>query len=362
MKKNILILKGDGVGPEIVDEAIKVLKKVEKKFSHEFNLTYADFGGASIDKHGIPLTDETIQIALNSDSVLLGAVGGYKWENIEQSKRPEMGLLKLRKELNLYANIRPTKFYSQLSYSSPLKESITSKKIDFVIVRELTGGIYFGKKETEIIDGKKIAHDVMTYSEDEIRRIGIVAFEMALKLNKNITSVDKANVLHSSKLWREVMEDISKSYKSVPFNNMFVDNAAMQIISNPSQFGIMVTENMFGDILSDEASVITGSIGMAPSASLSSTTLGMYEPIHGSAPDIAGKNIANPIATIMSVAMMLKLSFGMNDESLAIENAVLKALDNNYRTVDIMPKDEKYKTLYNETTCSDMGDAISSFV
>lgn len=335
IEKNIAVIKGDGIGPEIIDRAIDILKKIEKKYSHRFNLEYVDMGGCSIDKYGVPLTDENLAKCLKSDSVLLGSVGGYKWDNVEPENRPEKGLLKLRKEMNLYANIRPTKILKPLEYFSPLKIS-ECDQIDFIIVRELTGGIYFGNHSFETVDNIRQASDIMIYREDEINRIGRVAFELAKKNKKNITSVDKANVLYSSKLWREIMNNLSKEYKEIEYNDMYVDNAAMQLIANPSQFGIIVTENMFGDILSDEASMLTGSIGMSPSASLSDGSLGMYEPIHGSAPDIAGKDIANPVGTILSAAMMLRYSFDMPKEADAIEKAVSDYLDGNFRTADIM--------------------------
>lgn len=362
MNKNIVVLKGDGIGPEIIDETIKALKKIEKKYSHNFSFEYLDIGGCSIDKYGVPITDENIEKCLKSDSVLLGAVGGYKWDNVEPSIRPEKALLKLRKALNLYANLRPTKLFKSVSYASSLKESVFNNGVDFVIIRELTGGIYFGERETKTVEGKKIAYDKMIYSEDEILRIGRVAFETAKKLNKPLTSVDKANVLDTSRLWREIMHKLYSEYKTVKYNDMYVDNASMQLIANPSQFGVIVTENMFGDILSDEASMLSGSIGMASSASLSDTTLGMYEPIHGSAPDIAGKNIANPIGAILSASLMLKYSFNMIKESEDIDNAVNKALEDGYRTIDIMPKDEKYIKENNilNIGCSKMGDIIAS--
>ena len=274
--------------------------------------------------------------------------------------RPESGLLKLRKELNLYANIRPTKILKSLEYASPLKETICKDMIDFIMVRELTGGVYFGEHKFETVNGVRQATDFMLYTETEIRRIGKVAFELARNLKRPLTSVDKANVLHTSKLWREVMNALSKEYSDVEYNDMYVDNAAMQIAANPSQFGVIVTENMFGDILSDEASVISGSIGMAPSASLSDGSLGLYEPIHGSAPDIAGNDLANPIGTILSLAMMFRYSFGMNDEADDIDNAVIRAIDEGYRTRDIMPKHNMMAYLYKEVKCSEMGDIIVS--
>lgn len=355
-EKNIAVIKGDGIGPEIIERAVDILKKIEKKYSHKFNLEYVDMGGCSIDKFGVPLTDENLEKCLKSDSVLLGSVGGYKWDNVEPEKRPERGLLKLRKEMNLYANIRPTKIFKPLEYASPLKII----ECDFIIVRELTGGIYFGSHSFETVDNMRQASDIMVYREDEIKRIGKVAFDLAKKNKKNVTSVDKANVLYTSKLWREIMNDLAKEYKEIEYNDMYVDNAAMQLISNPSQFGIIVTENMFGDILSDEASMLTGSIGMSPSASLSDGSLGMYEPIHGSAPDIAGKDIANPIGAILSLAMMFRYSFNLFEEAEDIENAVYKTIEENYRTADLMPKDKELSRKYQKVGCSEMGDIIMS--
>ena len=360
MEKNIVVIKGDGVGPEIVDKAIDVLNKIAEKYSHKFNLEYVDMGGCSIDKYGVPLTDENLEKCIKSDSVLLGSVGGPKWDKVAPENRPERGLLKLRKEMKLYANIRPIKILKSLEYASPLKETICKDVIDFVIVRELTGGVYFGEHKFEVVNGVRQATDLMVYKEDEILRIGKVAFDLARNLKKPLTSVDKANVLHTSKLWREIMNDLSKEYSDVQYNDMYVDNAAMQITANPSQFGVIVTENMFGDILSDEASIISGSIGMAPSASLSDGSIGMYEPIHGSAPDIAGKDLANPIGTILSLAMMFRYSFGMFNEAEAIEDAVYKAIDEGYRTPDIMPKHNMMTYLYKQVRCSEMGDIIVS--
>ena len=354
MNKNITVLKGDGIGPEIVNEAIKVLDKVCEKYSHKFNYTEVDIGGCSIDKYGVPITEEGMNTCKASDSVLLGAVGGPKWDNVDPSIRPEKALLAVRSELGLFANLRPTKLFLQLADASPLKPSIVGNGIDLMIVRELTGGIYFGAKRTEVVNGEKVATDEMTYSEHEIERIGRVAFETARKRSSKVISVDKANVLGSSRLWRAVMHKLAEEYADVEYSDLLVDNAAMQLIKNPSQFDVMVTENMFGDILSDEASMLTGSIGMMPSASLSEGTLGMYEPIHGSAPDIAGQNIANPIGTIMSAAMMLRYSFDMPSEADAIEAAVNKALDDGYRTADI------YKEGFTKVTCSEMGSIIAA--
>ncbi|MBE6609576.1 MAG: 3-isopropylmalate dehydrogenase [Ruminococcaceae bacterium] len=354
MKKNITVLSGDGIGPEIVAEAIKVLNKVADKFGHEFEYTYVDIGGCAIDKYGVPITEEGMEKCKSADSVLLGAVGGPKWDSCPPAIRPEKALLAVRKELGLFANLRPTKLFPQLADASPLKQSIVGNGIDLLIVRELTGGVYFGEKKTEEVNGELVATDIMPYSEHEIERIGRVAFETAMKRGKRLASVDKANVLDTSRLWRKTMHRIADDYPEVELSDILVDNTAMQLIKNPTQFDVLVTENMFGDILSDEASMLTGSIGMMPSASLSSTTLGMYEPIHGSAPDIAGMNIANPIGTILSAAMMLRYSFDMMDEADAIEAAVNKALDDGYRTGDIMQEGCK------KCLCSEMGDVIVS--
>lgn len=354
MNKNIVLLKGDGIGPEIVDQAVKVLDAVAVKYGHKFNYTEVDIGGCSIDKYGVPITDEGMEKCKSADAVLLGAVGGPKWDNVDPSIRPEKALLAVRRELGLFANLRPTRLFGQLSDSSPLKQSIVGNGIDLMIVRELTGGIYFGKRYTEVVNGEKVATDYMTYSEHEIERIGRVAFESAMKRNKKLASVDKANVLDSSRLWRATMHRLSAEYPEVEYSDILVDNTAMQLIKNPTQFDVLVTENMFGDILSDEASMLTGSIGMMPSASLSEGTLGMYEPIHGSAPDIAGMNIANPIGTVMSAAMMLRYSFDMKDEADAIEAAVNKALDMGYRTPDI------YKDGFMRVLCSEMGDVLAA--
>ena len=352
MKKKIAVLKGDGIGPEIVNEGIKVLKRISDKYGHEFEIKELFFGGASIDKYGVPLTEDTLKQCKESDSVLLGAVGGPKWDNVDKDKRPERGLLAIRKELSLFANLRPTKLFKELKNSCPLKEDIIKDGIDFVMIRELTGGVYFGKKETKETNGIITATDEMKYDENEIRRIGIVAFETAKKRKKKVTSIDKSNVLDTSKLWRKIMHELSDKYSDIEYEDMLVDSASMQIIKNPSRFDVIVTENMFGDILSDEASVLAGSIGMMPSASLGDTTLGLYEPIHGSAPDIAGLNISNPIGTILSVAMMLKYSFDMDEEACDIENAVEKVLADGYRTTDLYVEGTK------KLTCSEMGDII----
>ena len=354
MNKNITLLKGDGIGPEIVNQAVKVLDAVAKKYGHGFNYTEVDIGGCSIDKFGVPITDEGMEQCKNADAVLLGAVGGPKWDSVDPSIRPEKALLAVRRELGLFANLRPTRLFPQLADSSPLKQSIVGNGIDLMIVRELTGGIYFGKRYTEVKDGEKVATDYMTYSEHEIERIGRVAFEAALKRGKKLASVDKANVLDSSRLWRATMHKLAEEYPDVEYSDILVDNTAMQLIKNPTQFDVIVTENMFGDILSDEASMLTGSIGMMPSASLSSGTLGMYEPIHGSAPDIAGMDIANPIGTVMSAAMMLRYSFDMMEEADAIEAAVNRALDDGYRTADI------YKEGTKKVGCAEMGDILAA--
>ena len=338
MNFKIAVIKGDGVGPEIINEGIKVLNKIEKKYNHKFELTEVFAGGCAIDKENTPLPERTLEECKKSDAVLLGAVGGPKWDNIDPSIRPEKGLLGLRSGLNLFVNLRPATMYESIKESSPLRSDIVEKGVDFVVVRELTGGIYFGERKTEVINNVEVAYDVEKYDENEIRRIGKKAFETARIRNKKLTCVDKANVLDSSKLWRKVMVELSKDYKDIELNFMYVDNAAMQLIKNPSQFDVIVTNNIFGDIISDEASIITGSIGMLPSASLREDKFGMYEPIHGSAPDIAGKNIVNPIATILSVAMMLRYSFNLEREAKNIEDAVTKVLNKGYRTADIYNK------------------------
>lgn len=353
MNKKITVLPGDGIGPEIVAEAVKVLDKIAEKFNHSFDYTYVDIGGCSIDKFGVPITDEGMKKCKNSDSVLLGAVGGPKWDNVDPSIRPEKALLAVRKELGLFANLRPTKLFPQLKDASPLKQEIVGNGIDLLIVRELTGGVYFGSRETKEVNGELLATDLMPYSESEIERIGRIGFETAMKRGKKLASVDKANVLDTSRLWRKTMHRLSEEYPQVEYSDILVDNTAMQLIKNPTQFDVLVTENMFGDILSDEASMLTGSIGMMPSASLSSGTLGMYEPIHGSAPDIAGMNIANPIGTILSAAMMLRYSFDMAEEADAIEDAVNKVLDENFRTGDIMQDG------CTKVGCSQMGDLVA---
>ena len=360
MKANITLINGDGIGPEIVREAKKVLEAVSKKYNHEFIYTDIDMGGCSIDKYGVPLTDEAIEIAKSGDAVLLGAVGGNvgnsKWYDVAPNLRPEAGLLKIRKELGLFANLRPALLYKELADACPLKTEISKAGFDMVIVRELTGGLYFGERYTKEIDGVRTAVDTLVYNENEIRRVAKAAFDIASKRRKKVISVDKANVLDSSRLWRNVVEEVAKDYKDITLEHMLVDNAAMQLVMNPGQFDVVLTENMFGDILSDEASMITGSIGMLPSASLNESKLGLYEPSHGSAPDIAGKNIANPIATILSAAMLLSYSLGLDKEAGDIENAVEKVLKDGFRTVDI------YTEGMNKLSTSQMGDKIVEYI
>ena len=340
MESRITLIPGDGIGPEIVREAVKVLDSVADKYGHKFDYTKILMGGCSIDEYGVPLTDEAVATAKASDAVLLGAVGGNvgnsKWYDVAPNLRPEAGLLKIRKELGLFANLRPAYLYDELKAACPLKEEIIGDGFDMVIMRELTGGLYFGDRYTKEIDGLETAVDTLTYNEEEIRRIAIKGFEIAMKRRKKVTSVDKANVLDSSRLWRKIVHEVAKDYPEVEVSDMLVDNCAMQLVMNPGQFDVILTENMFGDILSDEASMITGSIGMLSSASLNKTKLGLYEPSHGSAPDIAGKNVANPIATILSAAMMLRYSLDLDKEAYAIEAAVAAVLKEGYRTTDIM--------------------------
>lgn len=333
---NITVLKGDGIGPDIVAEAMNVLEAVGKKYNHKFNFNEKLVGGAALDACGVPLPDDTLEACKNCDSILLGAVGGPKWDNLPSNMRPEAGaLLRLRKELGLYANLRPAIIHKALSSASPIKPEIIGDSLDILVVRELTGGIYFGERGHR--EGKygEEAYDVEAYSEFEVKRIAKTAFDAAMKRNKRVTSIDKSNVLESSKLWRKAVIEVAKDYPEVELDHMYVDNAAMQLVRNPKHFDVIVTSNIFGDIISDEASQITGSIGMLPSASLSDGAFGMYEPIHGSAPDIAGMDIANPIATILSAGMMLRYSFGLNAEADAIEAAVTEVLDAGYRTPDI---------------------------
>lgn len=329
---NIALIPGDGIGPEIVAGAVTVLDAVSKKYGHKFNYTEVYMGGCAIDKYGVPLPQETIDICKKSDSVLLGAVGGPKWDSQPSENRPEKGLLGIRKALGLYSNLRPSILKPQLKDASPLKDEKLKNGLNVMVVRELTGGIYFGKREK----GADWASDEEKYSVEEVTRIGKIAFETAMLRDKRVVSVDKANVLESSRLWRATMEKLAKDYPEVTLTHMYVDNAAMQLAINPAQFDVIVTSNIFGDILSDLSSAIAGSIGMLPSASLGATKCGMYEPIHGSAPDIAGQDIANPIATIVSAAMMLEMSFGLIEEAKAINDAVDKVLNKKYRTTDIM--------------------------
>lgn len=352
MEKQIAVIRGDGIGPEIVDQALRVLDAVAAKYGHTFTYTDVDMGGIAIDKWGEPLPAAMLDKCLAADSVLLGAVGGPKWDGLPGDKRPEKGLLALRAGMGLYANNRPAKLWPQLAAASPLKPEIVEKGIDFIVVRELIGGVYFGSHTTAECGGEQKATDVMSYAEHEIERIGRIAFETARKRRNKVTSVDKANVLDTSRLWRKVMHRLAEEYPDVEYADMLVDNTAMQIVKDPSQFDVVVTENMFGDILSDEASMITGSIGMIPSSSLGEGSRGLYEPIHGSAPDIAGQNKASPIGTILSAAMMLKYSFDLDEEAAAIEAAVNKALDAGLRTGDMMAEG---CTL---VSCSEMGDAI----
>lgn len=332
MVKNIAVIRGDGIGPEIVEQALRVLDRVAELYGHTFNYTEVDMGGCAIDKWGDPLPADMLEKCVQSDSVLLGAVGGDKWNDVPGNMRPEKGLLRLRAGMGVYSNNRPAKIWPQLAEASPLKKSIVDKGIDFIIVRELIGGIYFGEHKTE----GDTATDILTYNEAEIERIGRIGFETARKRNKRLCSVEKSNVLDSSRLWKKVMHRLAEEYPDVELSDMLVDNCAMQIVKNPAQFDVVVTENMFGDILSDEASMITGSIGMIPSSSLGATACGLYEPIHGSAPDIAGQDKANPIGTILSAAMMLRYSFDMSAEADAVEKAVSAYLDAGYRTADIM--------------------------
>ncbi|WP_379697117.1 3-isopropylmalate dehydrogenase [Mediterraneibacter gnavus] len=360
MKLNIGVIKGDGIGPEIVTEAMKVLDRTAEVYGHECVYTQLLMGGASIDVHGVPLTDETISKAKLCDAVLMGSIGGdtrtSPWYQLEPSKRPEAGLLKIRKELNLFANLRPAVLYEELKEACPLKEEIIKDGFDLMIMRELTGGLYFGERSTRDIDGVMTACDILTYNEEEIRRIAKRGFDIAAKRRKKVTSVDKANVLDSSRLWRSVVEEVAKEYPEVTLEHMLVDNCAMQLVKDPAQFDVILTENMFGDILSDEASMVTGSIGMLSSASLNETKFGLYEPSGGSAPDIAGKGIANPIATILSAAMMLRFTFDLDREADAIEEAVQRVLRDGYRTIDIMSEGSI------QINTREMGDRICAYI
>lgn len=352
MEKQIALIKGDGIGPEIVDEAVKVLDRICEKYGHTFHYTRVLMGGESIDATGVPLTDEALEAAKASDAVLLGSVGGPKWDHMPGNLRPEKGLLSIRKGLGLFANLRPAYLYPELRAACPLRDEIIGDGFDMIVVRELTGGLYFGKHETVEEDGQLVAHDHLNYSEAEIRRIAIKGFEIARKRRHHVTSVEKSNVLDSSRLWKKVVHEVAADYPDVTCVDMLVDNCAMQLVKDPKQFDVILTENMFGDILSDEASMVTGSIGMLSSASLNETKHGLYEPSHGSAPDIAGQNIANPIATILSAAMMLRYSFDLDEEANAIEQAIKQVLHDGIRTADIMSDG---MTLVG---CKEMGDAI----
>lgn len=356
MNYKIGLIRGDGIGPEIVNEAKKVLDRICEKYGHSFEYEDILMGGCSIDVHGVPLTDEAIEAARRSDAVLMGSIGGNTstspWYKLPPDKRPEAGLLGIRKALGLFANLRPSKLYTELSSACPLRKEIADKGFDMLIMRELTGGLYFGDRYTKDINGIRTAVDTLSYNEDEIRRIAVKAFEVAKKRRKKVTSIDKANVLDSSRLWRAVTEEVAKDYPDIALDHMLVDNAAMQLVKDPGQFDVILTENMFGDILSDEAAEITGSIGMLPSASLNETKFGLYEPSGGSAPDIAGKNIANPIATILSAAMMLRFSFDLTEEADRIDNAVQAVLSKGIRTGDI------WSDGLRRVSTSEMGDAV----
>ena len=353
MSKHIVVLAGDGIGPEIVGEAVKVLAAVNEKFGLGITWENQLLGGAAIDAHGVPLPDVTLDAARKADAVLLGAVGGPKWDAIERSIRPERGLLKIRSELNLFANLRPAILYPQLASASSLKPEIVAG-LDILIVRELTGGIYFGQPRgvRTLENGERQGFNTDVYSESEIRRIAHVAFQLARQRNKKVLSVDKANVLEVTELWKEIVTEVAKDYPDVQLSHMYVDNAAMQLVKAPKQFDVIVTGNLFGDILSDEAAMLTGSIGMLPSASLDQNKKGMYEPCHGSAPDIAGKGVANPLATILSVAMMLRYTFGAEDAAKCIEEAVGQVLDQNLRTPDIYTEGTK------KVGTKEMGEAV----
>ena len=358
MEMKIACISGDGIGPEIITQAKKVLEEISKKYNHEITFQEILMGGASIDVHGVPLTKEAVEIAKQSQAVLMGSIGGdtntSPWYQLPPNLRPEAGLLAIRKELNLFANLRPAILYSELADACPLRAEIAAKGFDMMIMRELTGGLYFGERHTSEENGVRKAVDTLTYDEHEIRRIAIRAFEIARVRNQKVTSVDKANVLDSSRLWRTVTNEVAKDYPDITLEHMLVDNCAMQLVKDPSQFDVILTENMFGDILSDEASMVTGSIGMLASASLNETGFGLYEPSHGSAPDIAGKDIANPIATILSAAMMLRYTFDLQQEADAVEEAVKLALQEGYRTKDIMTNEG------NLVGCKQMGDIIVS--
>ena len=336
MNKTIAVIRGDGIGPEIVGETLGVLDAVAARFGHTFTYREAPMGGCAIDQFGVPLPEASLETCLKSDSVLLGAVGGPKWDDQPSANRPERGLLKLREAMGLYTNVRPARMFSDLSAACPLRSDIAERGIDFVVVRELIGGMYFGRHATAEVDGELRAEDICSYSEHEIRRVAHVAFQMARKRRGRVTSIDKANVLDTSRLWRKTVTAVAEAYPDVELLHMYVDNAAMQIVRDPSQFDVIVTENLFGDILSDEASQITGSIGMIPSSSMGEGTRGMYEPIHGSAPDIAGQDKANPIGTVLAAAMMLRYSFDMDKEADAVEAAVDAVVKEGWRCGDIM--------------------------
>lgn len=363
MNLNLVCIPGDGIGPEIVAEAKKALNRVAEQYGH--NISYKDIlmGGASIDACGVPLTDEAIETAKAADAVLMGSIGGNTstspWYKLPPDLRPEAGLLKLRKSLNLFANLRPAYLYEELKEACPLRDDIIGDGFDMMIMRELTGGLYFGERSTREVDGVLTAVDTLTYTENEIRRIAVKGFDIAMKRRKKVTSVDKANVLDSSRLWRRVVEEVAKEYPKVTLEHMLVDNCAMQLVKGPKQFDVILTENMFGDILSDEASMVTGSIGMLSSASLNDTKFGLYEPSGGSAPDIAGKGIANPIATILSAAMMLRYSFDLDKEADAVEGAVKRVLAEGYRTIDIMPQEADRRAAVREVGTAQMGDLIA---
>lgn len=363
MRLNIVCIPGDGIGPEIVAEAKKILDKMALVYGHEINYKDVLMGGASIDAYGVPLTDETIAAAKAADAVLMGSIGGdtttSHWYKLAPNLRPEAGLLGIRKALNLFANLRPAVLYKELSDACPLKKEISDAGFDMLIMRELTGGLYFGERYTTEEGGIRKAVDTLSYDEKEIRRIAIKGFDIAMKRRKKVTSVDKANVLDSSRLWRRVVDEVSADYPEVKLEHMLVDNCAMQLVKDPAQFDVILTENMFGDILSDEASMVTGSIGMLSSASLNDTKFGLYEPSGGSAPDIAGKGIANPIATILSAAMMLRYSFDLDKEADAIEAAVRKVLEDGYRTIDIMPQEESRRAGVKQVGTAQMGDLIA---
>lgn len=362
MKFHVGVICGDGIGPEIVREARKVLDQVGETFGHQFVYEEILMGGCSIDATGVPLTDEAVSQALSCDAVLMGSIGGNTstspWYQLPPQLRPEAGLLKLRKALNLFANLRPAYLYEELKEACPLREDIIGDGFDMMIMRELTGGLYFGARKTEEVDGVVTAVDTLTYSEQEIRRIAVKGFEIARKRRHKVTSVDKANVLDSSRLWRRVVEEVAADYPDVSYEHMLVDNCAMQLVKDPKQFDVILTENMFGDILSDEASMVTGSIGMLSSASLNDTKFGLYEPSGGSAPDIAGRGIANPIATILSAAMMLRYSFDLDKEADAIEAAVKQVLKDGYRTIDIMPQEEAKRASVQQVGTEQMGSLI----